>query len=676
MKMEAFKTIYQYAEPNLTIVSWFGLFGFPTYYVVWHYCFQQQYESFWIRIFCSLLFVILLIRDKLPIQFKKYLPIYYQIVVTLTLPSFFFYMLLMNHWDQVWVMSFMSAIFLHLLLVHISWVIFTETFIGIIIATFGAYINTNFQLQLHIEWSHLSIFIFIYVFGNMFYWRNQVGHETKVVIAKSFGAGIAHEMRNPLSSLLTSFDLIQSILPQLSNKKENYSLSANDISTLTEISNEALKIIQSGNETIDILLSSIDESRISRTAFRKKNIYQSVSNALDSFSYPMPNDKQLVTLKKDSDFYYFGSDTLIKYVIFNLLKNSFSHQSKSHPFAIEIRLFSDKKSNYIEFIDTGTGIYPDCLKYIFKDFYSTGSKSNHGLGLPFCQKVMLSLGGNIQCTSEFGKWTSFLLTFPKLESKIVNDIKFDIIKNKRVLFISDQDQLQKKIHQLSHKMKFRCTSLPANEKNIKEAYTCNFDLVVIDIDSILPSFTMLLEIESHIYCGDVPLVYLYDKKHFTRNNANTLPIVWMKIDHWLENAESIVSQLIFEQITYNAPLSGAISKNFHNILVVDDNESLRKLTSILLEKQGFKVVQCSNGSLAIDRLNQQHFDLILMDIEMPVMDGLETTRQIRTSQKDYANIPIIAHTGDANQATIDQIYDAGMSDYIVKRTDKSHDGFF
>lgn len=64
------------------------------------------------------------------------------------------------------------------------------------------------------DWTHVPIFLFIYVFGNMFYFRNQVEHEAKVSLAKSFGAGIAHEMRNPLSGLCTSIDVIQSVLPK------------------------------------------------------------------------------------------------------------------------------------------------------------------------------------------------------------------------------------------------------------------------------------------------------------------------------------------------------------------------------------------------------------------------------------------------------------------------------
>ncbi|NWJ66867.1 response regulator, partial [Vibrio parahaemolyticus] len=104
---------------------------------------------------------------------------------------------------------------------------------------------------------------------------------------------------------------------------------------------------------------------------------------------------------------------------------------------------------------------------------------------------------------------------------------------------------------------------------------------------------------------------------------------------------------------------------------VDDNESLRKFTAMLLEKQGFEVVQKEDGQQALDTLEKENIDLILMDIEMPIMDGVEASRRIRNSEKPYATVPIIAHTGDSSPVTLDKIGSSGMSDFIVKPADKN-----
>lgn len=117
-----------------------------------------------------------------------------------------------------------------------------------------------------------------------------------------------------------------------------------------------------------------------------------------------------------------------------------------------------------------------------------------------------------------------------------------------------------------------------------------------------------------------------------------------------------------------APLDTA---NKRTIMVVDDNESLRRFTAMLLEKQGFDVIQKEDGQQALDALDTDDIDLILMDIEMPIMDGVEASRRIRNANKAYSSVPIIAHTGDSSPVTLEKMDSSGMSDFIVKPADKN-----
>ncbi|MDF4845133.1 hybrid sensor histidine kinase/response regulator, partial [Vibrio parahaemolyticus] len=94
--MDSIRKVYQYAEPNLTLVGWMGFLGFPLYYFVWEFAFPQAYENLPLRLFCSLLFFGIIFRNRLSSTWRDYVPIYYQVTITLCLPFFFFYMLLMN----------------------------------------------------------------------------------------------------------------------------------------------------------------------------------------------------------------------------------------------------------------------------------------------------------------------------------------------------------------------------------------------------------------------------------------------------------------------------------------------------------------------------------------------------------------------------------------------------
>ncbi|WKY56914.1 response regulator [Vibrio sp. SNU_ST1] len=672
--MNAIRKVYQYAEPNLTLVGWMGFVGFPVYYIVWEFLFPQPYENLALRLFCSVLFLGIVVRNRVPFDWRKYLPAYYQVAITLCLPCFFFYMLLMNNWSNVWVMSFMSAIFLHILLVHVTRVMFAQTFAGIGIATLCAWVSQGFYLELTMDWTHVPIFLFIYLFGNLFYFRNQVEHENKVSLAKSFGAGIAHEMRNPLSGLLTSIDVMQSILPnpKSGDHKGQYALSNEDVIQLREVGDEAMEIIHSGNETIDLLLTSIDENRVSRSTFKKHSTQAVVEDAIDSFNYKRSADKSAISLDVQSNFDFLGSDTLLKYVMYNLFKNAFHHRSPED-FHIHVTMCSDDVTNQIMVTDNGAGISNDVIRRIFQDFYTTGQSGNYGLGLPFCQKVMRSFGGEIKCKSEVEQWTQFTMTFPSLTSHSVNEIKSELTKLKTVLMVSDQKVLSDKITETSRFMGFDLTVLDVVSALKNKEYQFEFDLIFVDMESLDLRANYLDRIESLLSFTEARIIYLYEHHPIKRVRNVSYEPIWVETQVWLLNTKATVDRLLFDSnyvmpAVPTKPLEAATKRT---IMVVDDNESLRRFTAMLLEKHGFDVVQKEDGQQALDALDSEDVDLILMDIEMPIMDGVEASRRIRSANKAYSTVPIIAHTGDSSPVTLEKMESSGMSDFIVKPADKN-----
>ncbi|MEZ8492841.1 response regulator [Vibrio splendidus] len=672
--MNAIRKVYQYAEPNLTLVGWMGFVGFPIYYIVWEFLFPQPYENLMLRLFCSVLFFGIIYRNRVPFEWRKYLPAYYQVAVTICLPGFFFYMLLMNNWSNVWVMSFMSAIFLHILLVHVTRVMFAQTFAGIGIATLCAWIAQGFYLELTMDWTHVPIFLFIYLFGNLFYFRNQMEHENKVSLAKSFGAGIAHEMRNPLSGLLTSIDVMQSILPnpKSGDHKGQYALSNEEVIQLREVGDEAMEIIHSGNETIDLLLTSIDENRVSRSTFKKHSAQAVIEGAIDSFNYKRSADKSAISLDVQSNFDFLGSDTLLKYVMYNLFKNAFHHRSPED-FHIHVTMCSDEVANQIMVTDNGSGISNDVIRRIFQDFYTTGQSGNYGLGLPFCQKVMRSFGGEIKCQSEVDQWTQFTMTFPSLSSHSVKEIKNELTKLKTVLMVSDQKVLTNKMTEVARFMGFELTMLDVASALKNKEYQFEFDLIFVDMESLDLRASCLDRIESLLSFTEARIIYLYEHHPIKRVRNVAFEPIWVETQVWLLNTKATIERLLFDSnyVMPSVSVKPLEATNKRTIMVVDDNESLRRFTAMLLEKQGFDVVQKEDGQQALDALDSDEIDLILMDIEMPIMDGVEASRRIRSANKAYSSVPIIAHTGDSSPVTLEKMESSGMSDFIVKPADKN-----
>lgn len=103
------------------------------------------------------------------------------------------------------------------------------------------------------------------------------------------------------------------------------------------------------------------------------------------------------------------------------------------------------------------------------------------------------------------------------------------------------------------------------------------------------------------------------------------------------------------------------------VLVAEDSSVIQNLTKKILQMQNYEISSVKNGQQVLDALQDQHFDIILMDINMPVMDGMECSRQIRAlADASKSQIPIVAITGNAQNYSIDEFKDAGINDYLPK----------
>jgi len=651
-----------------------GCIGFPAYYFVWSVIYPQPYENGPLRIFCALLLLGLALRQYLPLVLKRFLPHYYLATITICLPFFFSFMMFMNEWSTVWAMSFMSSIFLHILLVHETRIMVIQATSAVALAVLCAYGFNNGLLEngVPVVWPYIPIFLFTYIFGNLFYFRNQVEHESKVSIAKSFGAGIAHEMRNPLSALQTSLDVLSSSLPaSKSNNSETVDLPRQDLARMHEVLASADEVIHNGNEAIDLLLTSIDENRVSQSTFKLHSAEEVVRESLATYSYRGANAKKYITLNVGKDFEYFGSDTLLKYALYNLLKNALYYRNDDG-FKISITINADDKANYLYFEDNGVGIEPEKLNYIFEDFYTSGKASSYGLGLPFCQRVMNSFGGAIECESELGHWTQFTLMFPHKTSQEVRAIKQEILRTKSILHIGSDLAVQRKLNEFVFYMGSDLADLTLDQAYQKEEYEFEYDLILIDLDTC--SEAEYLKLESKLHFTEAKLVVLYDKSNqYHTKFSRFLSIYAVEKSEVLQNTTDVFVELLFGRTEADRTLiPRKVASVGKRILIADDNESMRQLTSILLNKQGYQVSHASDGTEVLEVLNNEPIDLILMDIEMPQLNGFEATDAIRHSTEEYFDIPILGHTGDNCQETLKKIKQVGMNDYLIKPVDKDH----
>ncbi|OLQ88602.1 hybrid sensor histidine kinase/response regulator [Vibrio panuliri] len=668
--MESVRKVYQYAEPNLTVIGWMGFLGYPGYYYIWNHLFPQPYESLPLRIFCALIFGVIALRQFIPAHFQRFLPLYFAFCIPIGLPFFFSYMMFKNGWSEVWVMSFLASILIHVLVVYRTGLLLLQTFVAVSASLLIVYGPNLEVINQHVIWPYVAIFIFTYLFGNLFYLRSQSEHEVRVSLAKSFGAAIAHEMRNPLSALKASLDVLESLLPNKTNSANQNELLAIDSQALdmaNEVILQANEAIRSGTETIDLLLTSIDQNRITNARYRKHSMQQVVEEALTSFSYPSRGDNAFVHANLEQDFFFFGSDTLVKYTLYNLLKNAYFHGKRDN-FAISIELVCYNGFNQLIVRDNGVGMSSEVSKQIFDDFYTQGKASGHGLGLPFCMRVMQAMGGEIRCRSELNQFTEFTLTFPTYQSSAVNKIKLDMLKSKTVLYIGELNSRFRALDDSEFYLGFNLTHISLNQALKREEFEFECDLIIVDLDHRIANQSLFDRLEQKLSFTQGRIVYLYDKESIYSYDLER-SVEFFPIDkvRFISQCSDVIDMLCFESPASCRKLE--VGHGYYQgktLLIADDNHSIRAYTAILMKKYGFSVVEAQNGQEVLDILNQSPIDLVVMDIEMPTMDGLTAAKMMRGEDSAFISLPIIGYTGDSSLEMADLIYRAGINDYLIK----------
>lgn len=392
----------EYAKPNIAIVGVLGFFGFPLYYYIWQYIYPQQYENLEFRILCSILFLPFIFYTKIPTALHSRFPKYFFYSLFICLPYFFSFMLIKNSYSSIWVMSFISAIYLLILLVYDWILICLMLFFGFILASLtvilsskSPYNNIN-QFDFHyifsgFDFSYIPVILFAVFGGMVCNYRSEIHNKKRIYSLKSLGGSIAHEMRNPLFNA-------KMILHQISN---NNSHEENKI--LVDMGNQSINRSQ---QLIDIILSQINENKIKKSRFDNLQAFATVKKSIDNFTFEEDEEKKIVKIINEEDFSFKGKETLFTYLMFNLLRNSlyFLKEVKNPQITIWI------KKNKIVFRDNGIGINKKQKKKIFDNFTSNRIGGT-GLGLAFCERTMESFGGYIKCNSELGKFTEFILKF-------------------------------------------------------------------------------------------------------------------------------------------------------------------------------------------------------------------------------------------------------------------------
>ena len=468
--------------------------------------------------------------------------------------------------------------------------------------------------------------------------------------AKStFLANMSHEIRTPLNAIIGFSDILcESEIKK--DDKENANIISRSAKSLLKIINDVLDIskIESGKLDIvneefvfEIFLEHIVE--LFAVATKEKDI---------NFLYSPDNNLPYSVL---------GDSTRLQQVITNLLSNAIKFTPKKGEIMFSIDLISlENNIAKIKFFikDNGIGISKEQQNIIFNPFSQADDGISRkyggtGLGLSICSDIIKLMNSEIKLNSKEneGSEFSFILEFEIVEPKrkkstFANEFNFLFYTSNKECEI--RDNIQDHIKKLG-----QVTKYDENNKNSDILFCSGIE----NLEIVLPKYKEDNPNSSIVYIGSEKSLDMKVKKYI--DSFITLPLYGSKLFNVVSEKLNLNKKLIEDSNIKTHKFQG-------NILIAEDNPNNQKLIEILLNKLGMNSKIVFNGEEAIEEYKKSKYDLILMDINMPVMDGITAMKEIKKLEKEYYNIPIIALTANSIAGDKEKYLEEGMDDYLSK----------